>query len=706
MTSLKMLKFYMPHHLQASDVRSRVHLSEDLEYLSDELRYFHWHGYPSNTLPKNFNPENLIRLCLPYSKVERLWDGEKKAYKLKDIDLHHSQYLIKIPEPLEIPNVKILNLLNCVKLPCVPSYFQNFHHLGILSLWGCHNLRCFPRNIHFRSPITIDMSDCVNLTEFPEISGKIMDLRLRGTAIEEVPSSVESLTDLKILDLSYCRRLKILPTSIYKLKSLHELMLNYCSKLESFPEILEKMEHLTSIELASTAIKELPSSIENVEGLGYLVLSGCSEIHSLPENLRNLKSLFEISGYKSAITQIPYFIRDFNKIKTLEFSGCRGFVLPPLSGFSSLRELKIAYCDLKEIPHDIGCLSSLMYLKLEGNIFESLPTSIKQLSKLYQVILNNCNMLQSVPELPLGLHYLEATNCKRLQSLPELPSRPDELDAIILDKLFKQLDKSFEENSSMLEFSNCMKLNENTSDSVLGDSQLRIQHMAATSLRKFYEQVDTDFPHGFNICLPGSRIPEWFSNQSSGSSITIQLPQLCCNRSFIGFALCVVLAFEDAFGSGYFGVICRYSFETKKDDIWLHRKPWTMASVDYVIYDSDHVCLGFDPCLPDLDHHKSFSFDFSLVNGEGVEVKCCGVCPVYAHPVGTKPNTFTVRMVPPTEEECRKLHKEFRDEASTSATTVGRSDEEEINAPQQQSSFLSEIFCCLGLDFNCLWRSE
>ncbi|KAJ4723420.1 Disease resistance protein (TIR-NBS-LRR class) family [Melia azedarach] len=597
MTNLRILKFYMSEPLDVSNTRSRVHLFEDLEYLSGKLRYFHWYGYPRNTLPKHFNPKNLIRLCLPYSKVEHLWEGKKEAFKLKYIDIRHSQYLVNIPQPLETPNLEVLNLENCEKLPCVPSYIQNFNNLGILCFQGCKNLKCFPRNIHFRSPITIDLSHCVNLTKFPEISGKIMKLRLGWTAIEEVPSSIESLTDLEVLDLSYCRRLKTLPTSICKLRSLSWLALCKCSNFENFPQILEKMERLKCIELGSTAIKELPCSIENVEGLEILDLAGCS------------------------------------KIENLTFSGCKGFVLPPLSGFSSPEEQDTGYCDMNVIPQDIGCLASLKYLNLEGHNFESFPTSIKQLSKLFKLILTNCMMLQSLPELPVGLDYLYARNCKQLQSLPKLPSRLDELDASVLDQLSKEGYKGYKGygRGSLFDFNNCMKLNDNTNNNVLADSQLRIQHIATTNLRKFYEHADTDFPDGVNICLPGSRIPEWFGNQSLGSSITIQLPQLCCNRSFIGFALCAV---------------------------------------------------------------------FEL--GGGVKAKCCGVCPVYAHPSETKPNTFTVNMVPPTEEECRKLHNEFRDEASTSATTVGRSEEEEINTPQQQSSFLSQIFRCLGLDFNCL----
>ncbi|KAJ4723418.1 Disease resistance protein (TIR-NBS-LRR class) family [Melia azedarach] len=221
--------------------------------------------------------------------------------------------------------------------------------------------------------------------------------------------------------------------------------------------------------------------------------------------------------------------------------------------------------------------------------------------------------------------------------------------------------------------------------------------MATTYLRKLNEhEVHTDFPRSVNIFLPGYRIPEWFNNQSFGSSITIRLPQLCCNRSFIGFALCDVLAFGDVYAAAEdFIVVCYYGFDEANEGGWM-----MMASECDIIYDPDHICIGFIPCLPDSQHHTSFSFDFSAT--EGVTVECCGVCPLYAHPIETKPNTLTVNMVPPTVEECRKLHNEFHDEASTSATTVERSDEEEINTPKQQSSFLSQIFRCLGLDLNCL----
>lgn len=76
MSNLRLLKFYMPKYISVPEMCSGVHLSKDFDYLSEELRYIHWQGYPLRSLPTNFIPENLIELRLPYSKIVQLWEGE------------------------------------------------------------------------------------------------------------------------------------------------------------------------------------------------------------------------------------------------------------------------------------------------------------------------------------------------------------------------------------------------------------------------------------------------------------------------------------------------------------------------------------------------------------------------------------------------------------------------------------------------------
>ncbi|KAK9205687.1 hypothetical protein WN943_015956 [Citrus x changshan-huyou] len=136
----------------------------------------------------------------------------------------------------------------------------------------------------------LDDSDCINLAEFPKISGNIKVLKLARTWIEEVPSSIKSLINLEVLDLAHCKRLNRLSASICKLKSLSWLRLYNCSKLESFPGILEDMARLEYIDLRLTAIKELPSSVEHLEGLKELRMEYCHKLGKLPDNLGSLRS--------------------------------------------------------------------------------------------------------------------------------------------------------------------------------------------------------------------------------------------------------------------------------------------------------------------------------------------------------------------------------------------------------------------------------
>ncbi|KAH9727021.1 Disease resistance-like protein DSC1 [Citrus sinensis] len=610
MSNLRLLKFYMPKHNDIPIMSSKLHLDQGLEYLPEELRYLHWHEYSLKMLPFDFEPENLIELNLPYSKVEQIWKGEKKVFKLKYIDISHSQQLVRMLDLSETPNLERTNLLNCRDLACVRSSIENFNNLSMLCFKGCESLRSFPRGIHFVSPITIDFSFCVNLTEFPQISGNITELKLWYTAIEEVPSSIECLTNLKNLSLFSCTRLKRISANLYKLKSLLKLYLNGCLSLENFSEILEKMEHLDYIVLERMEIQELPSSYDNVQGHETQDLEGCSELDNLPDNICSLKSFEYIGAHGSAISQLPSSVAGSNPLQVLSFSGCRSLVTIPASilssGLSSLDRLDLRGCGLTAIPQEIGCLSSLKELDICENNFESLPASIMQLSRLTYLYLSKCNMLLSLPELSLSLKWLDASNCKRLQSLPEIPSSLEEVDA-----------------------------------------------------------SEPCILKGPIIVLPGSEIPEWFSNQSSGSQITLQLPQHCC-QNLAGFALCAVLERSDSEWAE-FDVGCRYSFEMKTLSGRKHvRRCCVMAS--YQITKTDHVMLGFRPCgnvgFPDDNLHTTVSFNF--FSNSDTAVTCCGVCAVNANPNENKPNTFTLNFA----TESWKLD----DMASASGT----SDEEEL----------------------------
>ncbi|CAN1841528.1 Disease resistance-like protein DSC1 [Linum perenne] len=74
MTRLKVLRFHLPNGGNCN--YQALKLPEDgLQFLSNQLMSFHWHQFPSRSLPPSFCAEKLIDLRLPYSNIEHLWNG-------------------------------------------------------------------------------------------------------------------------------------------------------------------------------------------------------------------------------------------------------------------------------------------------------------------------------------------------------------------------------------------------------------------------------------------------------------------------------------------------------------------------------------------------------------------------------------------------------------------------------------------------------
>lgn len=61
------------------DAADEPKLLPDLEHLSNELRFLEWHRFPFLKLPPSFQPDHLVRLKMPYSELESLWDADTKV---------------------------------------------------------------------------------------------------------------------------------------------------------------------------------------------------------------------------------------------------------------------------------------------------------------------------------------------------------------------------------------------------------------------------------------------------------------------------------------------------------------------------------------------------------------------------------------------------------------------------------------------------
>jgi hypothetical protein len=71
---------------------ARVKLEGDFKYLSGDLRWLYWHGFPLTCIPAEFQQGSLVAIELKYSKLKQIWKKsqvfvhERITFKFKFID--------------------------------------------------------------------------------------------------------------------------------------------------------------------------------------------------------------------------------------------------------------------------------------------------------------------------------------------------------------------------------------------------------------------------------------------------------------------------------------------------------------------------------------------------------------------------------------------------------------------------------------------
>ncbi|XP_075651922.1 uncharacterized protein LOC142622358 [Castanea sativa] len=409
---------------------------------------------------------------------------------LKNLDLCGTS-IKELPSSIKgLTSLTSLTLLSCNKLVCLPNTTCGLKLCGALNLSKCSQFKNLPENLWM-------------------IEG-LGELDLSITAIGELPSSIERLTNLTLLTLRYCINLVCLPSTICSLKLLKSLDLFGCLKFDNLPENIGNMEGLELLNLCWTAIKEVPSSIVLLKNLKQLCihgwkLSGFYSRLASPESMEPLWVSFSCLPTSPTTERIflPSFV--YSSLQTIPVPV--GLSLLSLSGLQSLTDLNLSHCDLWSIPNDIGCLSSLEYLDLSGNSFLSLPESMSQLSNLRRLYLEGCKRLQSLENVPSTIDSIIANDCMSLERLPDL---------IYLSG----------SNRTYLQFLffNCFKL--------VDDSMLR-------GVNNMLQGQSGRLPKKLQIIIPGSEISKYFNHECTGHELKVQVPS---NWSIppIRIAFCVV----------------------------------------------------------------------------------------------------------------------------------------------------------------------
>ncbi|TYG47810.1 hypothetical protein ES288_D11G371600v1 [Gossypium darwinii] len=638
---------------------------DDLKYLSNELRLLDWTGYPLKNLPSSFQPDNLVALLLPYSHIQQLWKGNRPLFNLKIMNLRGSQNLIKTPDFTTASNLEVLILEGCTKLVDVHPSIGVLKSLKLFNLRDCKSLRTLPTKIGMESLETLILSGCSSLVRFPEIDGKmerlktlylsgcyrvenlsenlqqakfLEELDLSETAITEPPSFIFHFKNLKVLSFNGRKgpSYKLLPNlpSLFKviqgrrtnpmarmlpllsgLSSLRELNLRDCNLCEGdIPPDISGLSSLVSLDLSGNNFISIPASLTRLSKLANLILmSNCNmctfgeaDTHSDISGLSSL-SYLNLSG-KNFI-RIPASLTRLSKLTYLELSNCN-------------------MCTLGEADthSDISGLSSLSYLNLIGNNFTSIPLALTQLSGLNLLQLSGCKMLKSLPELPTTIGSVTIDDCSSL----EVVASPSKVCNLV--------------GSESIDAINCFKLAEKINAVAL----LKAHIKAFPNSRKWFNDGI------FDILMPGSEIPEWFSQQKRDSSIKIPLPiNLRKDSQWIGVACCCIFVNNDASRDRYIG--CKGSiFRGRNCRPIYWRNQWVGRYFDRPIM-KDHLFLRYFPrdesypisledkygdcetnnlwtadCLAEIGDELELCFNTEFgPNDRCVKVKKCGVRIVY-----------------------------------------------------------------------------
>ncbi|KAK2636333.1 hypothetical protein Ddye_031125 [Dipteronia dyeriana] len=479
------------------------------------------------------NMESLKELLLDKTAIAKLPQSVICLVKLEKLNLDGCLFLKELPQSIgKLVSLKEFSLDHSAieELPDSVGYLGN---LEKLSLIGCSAVTSIPGSI----------GNLRSLTEFLIV----------GTEVKELPPTIGQLSYLKAFSVSNCRFLSKLPESIERLASIVELQLNglsitdlpdqigglkmvdklemmNCSSLRKLPESIGSMLNLTTLTLFNTNITELPLSIGMLENLVILRLNKCKQLQKLPDSIGKLKSLVHLIMEETAMTELPESFGMLSRLMVLRMAKGPPLGMPDngetvqpklvvlptsFSNLSLLEELDArAWRIGGKIPDDFEKLSSLEILNLGKNNFHSLPSSLRGLSLLKNLLLPHCEELKSLPPLPSSLQEVNIANCFALESIYDLSNLRGLCD---------------------LNLTNCEKVVDIPGLECL--KSLRTLYMSGCNscfapVKRRLSKVHLKKLN--NLSMPGSKIPSWLSQEVTFSKHK--------NREIKGVIIAVVVS--------------------------------------------------------------------------------------------------------------------------------------------------------------------
>ncbi|CAK8576913.1 unnamed protein product [Lathyrus sativus] len=409
---------------------------------------------------------------------------------------------------------------------------------------------------------------------------QLVELILKNSSIKQLWEGKKYLPNLKILNLSDSTNLIKMP-DFGEFPNLERLNLKGCKKLVQLDPSIGLLRKIVYLNLENCkSLVSIPNNIFGLSSLIVLKMPGCSKSCFKEFNNPRHLDIIETASHSHSLLPTP-------TTKTM--------VIPSFPSLYCLLEVDISYCGLSQLPEAIGCLRCLEILDLGGNNFVTLP-SLRELSKLVHLNLENCKCLESLPELPFP--------------------------TTIQHDLLKN---KYSRKTGLFIF-NCPKISDKE----------RCSRMTILWMTQFI-QVNKEY-HALSdvgIVIPGSEIPSWFNNQSVGNLIPVSPFMQDKGNNVVGILFCTVFSL-DPYPPTVFPLDPYPPTIIITSPEWVHitlHAPFRTSKYLPVIPDRElftvklnHIWLIYFPWEPSYnDPDKGFLVDGSL----HVVVKKCGYRWVY-----------------------------------------------------------------------------
>ncbi|GKV43158.1 hypothetical protein SLEP1_g50489 [Rubroshorea leprosula] len=380
--------------------------------------------------------------------IPREWSDREGMGDVEWISLQYPK-IDELPSELECPKLTLFCLCSNDPSMRIPeNFFQGMPKLRVLSFTKM-KFSSFPSSVCLlKSLRTLCMNECVleNIVIIGELKS-LEVLSLSGCDVEELPVEIGQLTQLKLLDLSDCIKLKVIPPHVLAcLSKLEELHLgNSFNKWDtgehgnqrnaSLVELMD-LHNLTTLDVGACDVQLIPEGLFSKRLERYKIFIGevWNHWNSSFKSSKVLKlELITSIGYDHSIYML---LKKTEELHVEELKGVKNLVYElDAEGFQELKYLFVQ--NAPEIQHIINSMEGFPCCKafpfLEVLFLRNLNSLVKicqgqleamSFSQLRIITIECCNQLKnllpfSIARRLLQLEEIRVTDCRSILKIVE-----------------------------------------------------------------------------------------------------------------------------------------------------------------------------------------------------------------------------------------------------------------------------------------------